>query len=133
MEQSNHTIPRVFSLMQMVSHPWSLAEQSKHTISRNLFINEDGVPSWSIPEQFKHSSRNLLLMRVVSHPGHGTRNCKRSSGDFSQHLCFHKCAKAGATRSWSRHQKLQEGNSSISLYQFSSLLLNWPVLEICNV
>ena len=40
----------------------------------------------------------------------------------------------GATRSWSRHQKY-ERVSSISLYWylFSSLLLNWPVLEICNV
>ena len=69
----------------------------------------------------------------------------------------HRCAKAGATRSWSQHQKyervsghlmftLQPGAmrswsqhqkyervSSISLYLFSNLLLNWPMLEICNV
>ena len=38
----------------------------------------------------------------------------------------------GAMRSWSWHQKY-ERDSSISLYLFSSLLLNWPMLEICNV
>ena len=35
-------------------------------------------------------------------------------------------------KSWSWHQKY-ERDSSISLYLFSSLLLNWPMLEICNV
>ena len=111
MEQSHHMIPRVFSLMWMVSHPGSLAKQFIHTISgiflmqvvlkswvnllfvvggvpswslaeQFLSVNEDGVPSWLLVEQFKHSSRNLLLMRMVSHPGHGTRSCKRRRMGF---------------------------------------------------
>ena len=53
----------------MVSHPGSLMEQF-------LFVNEDGVPSWSLVEQFKHSSRNLLLMRMVSHPGQSSYCCR---------------------------------------------------------
>ena len=64
---------------------------------KSLFIDEDDVPSWItseavhtlnfrnsswcrwcqnpelIVEQFKHSSKNLLLMQMVSHPGHGTK------------------------------------------------------------
>ena len=39
---------------------------------------------------------------------------------------------SGAMRSWSRHQKCKR-SSSISLCLFSSLLLNWPMLEIYNV
>ena len=55
----------IFLLLQMVSHPGSLAEQF-------LFVNEDGVPSWLLVEQFKYSSWNLLLMWMVSHPGHSS-------------------------------------------------------------
>ena len=45
-----------------------------------------------------------------------------------------RCIKAGATRSWSRHQKYERKTSiSLCLCLFSSLLLNWPVVEIYSV
>ena len=87
--------------------------------------------------------------------GHGTRNMW---GVFWYYQLTRRCNKAGAMRSWSQHQKYERGflgsgiswfltgamkswsqhqkyerDSSISLCLFSSLLLNWPVLEICNV
>ena len=41
MEKSDHTTPRVFSLMRMMSHPGSLAKQFIHSTSEILL--NDGV------------------------------------------------------------------------------------------
>ena len=43
MEQSDHTTPRVFSLMWMVSHPGSLVKQVYTLNFRNLLDDADGV------------------------------------------------------------------------------------------
>ena len=43
MEQSDHTTPRVFSLMRMMSHPGSLVKQVYTLNFRNLLNDADVV------------------------------------------------------------------------------------------
>ena len=96
MEQSDHMIPRVFSLMWIVSHPESLAKQSNHTIS-GIFLM-----MWMV----SHPGSIFLLLQMVYHPGqssccgwcpilgHGTRNCKRGTGIFRLVELIQRCIKA---------------------------------------
>ena len=42
MEKSDHTTPRVFSLMRMMSHPGSLVKQFIHSTSE-ILLDVDGV------------------------------------------------------------------------------------------
>ena len=50
MEKSDHTTPRVFSLMRMMSHPWLI-----------FFLQMVSHPGL------------IFFLRMVSHPGHGTK------------------------------------------------------------
>ena len=59
MEQSDHTTPRVFSLMWMVSHPGSLAKQFIHSTSEIFLIQmvskswiDSGAVQTPVPEIF---------------------------------------------------------------------------------
>ena len=88
MEQSDHTTPRVFSLMWMVSHPGSLAKQFIHSTSENFFMQmvlKSLVNSRAVFLMFmrmvSYPELIFFLLWIVSHPGHSTRNA-RGGGDL---------------------------------------------------
>ena len=88
MEPSNHTTPWIFSLMWMMSHPWSLVKQFIHSTSEIFLIqmvskswidsgavqtqflkssisaDEDGVPSWSQHQKCKRR-RQIIMFTLL--------------------------------------------------------------------
>ena len=77
-------------------------------------------------EQFDHTiPRVFLLMQMVSHPGHGTRNVRE---DFLVILVgLQMC------QSWYQEILVMAPEIQERFLSLNSLLLNWPMLEICNV
>ena len=114
--------PWLIFLLQMVSHPGSIAKQF-------LNVNKDGVPSWS-----------TFLLWMVSHPGQSSccgwcpilvtapELCKRRRGFLVMSLFM---LQSSTMTILVTAPKLCKRNGWIfSYYLFFNLLLNWPVLDI---